>query len=230
MTVILLGRVRELVHSGGWEVRGGRWATNLVLPTAVTEALIVDNTSLMLWDKETPVTRIALDGLICELFDEERPRLITIRGPYRHFVRENRKKSDGGGYREVEKVDQVNQLILVHAETQAQLDAEQARLREERAERERVAQQRRTEVEERARKERELQATERIRSFFDRLKVEIVGMRVKEVLLNMPDQQEGFAIVFEGGHVLNVHLDGGDTWDAWINLHSGPESISLRHG
>lgn len=214
MARISLEQALLLVNVGGWHLCGGRMAKGVAPNMTVTKAEVVGDV-LMLSNISEVVASVNIDRLSVEVVGEDRPRRIAFNGPF--MVKQQRKKVDGGGWHEVEQIG--TQLSLVNAAAQIQYEAEltERKQKADAAAKTKAEEDRRCAEEERS---------ACLLAFFARQKEQIAGSRVVD-LIGGP---MGLTIKFDNGHELNIELDGGDMYDAWINVEGGGQKISLESG
>lgn len=185
------------LNEGGWVVSGGHQARELG------------------FSPKLPVVKASLLGETLKIEGENRSfevpsNDIALTDPWtveiRHtFMRsQQRKKIEGGGWHEVPAVGVALQVSNPTFEKTIRKD------REARAQREKEEQER-----------QEAKAHEAARQqFVAKLTSEFVGKK----LIKIDVIGEDLHIEFEDGSKLSAQLDGGDTYDAWINVNN----ISLR--
>ena len=212
MAIIALEEVVALINAGGWAVGDSR--RNLVPKVLVTQATAIHKV-LLLQNGSVFVVNVSLERLTCDLTADPQPRQITFSAPF--IVREMRKNSEGGGWREWEQMGR--QLLLVNVEAQAVYDAAQVEKRREIEEAARLA-------DEQARRGAEQLAHERICAFFVRLKERLEGARPTD----LAPAGNGFSITFDNGFKLKVGLDGGDLYDAYLVVDGDGQAIDLDRG
>lgn len=212
MARISLEEALLLVNVGGWHLCGGRMAKGVSV--TVTKVEVVGDV-LILRNGSEAVASVNIDRLFVEMVDVDRPRRITFNGPF--MIKQQRKKVDGGGWHDVEQIG--TQLSLINAAAQTQYEAELAE-KKQKADADAKAKA----EEDRRRAEEERSA--RLLAFFARQKEQIAGSRV----VDLTGGPMGLTIKFENGYELNIELDGGDIYDAWINVDGGGQKISLESG
>lgn len=207
MAKITLEAVLALVNAGGWRISNGHMAKGIGLHLHVTGAEVLEDMLLLRNDKEV-VASVSLGRLSIDVVNEARPCLINFDGPF--MIRQQRKKIDGGGWHDVEKIGLL--LSLIDEEAWAQYKSEH------------VVGRRKTDADAKVRAEEARDA--RIFAFLARQKEQIAGSRVVD-LIGGPTS---LTIKFDNGYELNIELDGDDTWDAWINVDGGGQKITLESG
>lgn len=220
MAKISLEQALSLVNAGGWQLRSGHSAKGVKPNMLVTDAEIIGD-ALVLQDGYQ-VASIKVERLLVEMIDEGRPRHLVFNGPY--MAKQQRKVVDGGGFHEVEQIG--TQFLLVNTAAQAQYEVELANEREQAKAATRVQEiAAKAQAEEKRRRVLE-ERDSRVLMFLTRQKERIAGRRV----VDLTGGSMGLTIKFDDGYELNIELDGGDTFDAWINVDGGGEKISLESG
>ncbi|QQG46102.1 MAG: hypothetical protein HYY55_04030 [Candidatus Niyogibacteria bacterium] len=185
------------LNEGGWVVSGGHQVRELGFspnPQVVGASLFGELVKIESGDRsfEVPSDNIALTD----------PWTVEIRHTF--MRKQQRKKIEGGGWREVPAVGIALYVSNPTLKETIRRDYE-ARAQREKEERER----RRAEAHEAARQQ-----------FVAKLTSEFVGKKLTEIDV----VGENLHIKFEDGSELSAKLDGGDCYDAWINVNN----ISLR--
>ena len=212
MAIISLEEAVTLINARGWLVRDSR--RNRVPKGLVTQATVIREV-LLLQNGPIFVDNPSLKGLTFDLTADPQPRQIAFRAPI--IVREMRKNSEGGGWREWEQMGR--QLLLVNIEAQAAYDAAQVEKRRQIEEAARLA-------DEQARSGAAQLAHERICAYFVHLKELLEGAHPTD----LAPAGNGFSITFDNGIELKVGLEGGDLWDARIVVEGDGKAIDLDHG
>lgn len=214
MANISLEQALLLVNAGGWRLRDVHLAKEVMPNTVVTSAEIVGDT-LVLRNGSESVVSVNTDRLLADMMDPERPRRIAFSGPF--MISQQRKKVDGGGWHEVERIG--TRFLLVNMAAQTQYETEQTKKREQS---EAAAKAKEEDDRRRVLEERDARRS----AFLARQKEQIGDSRVFELVATSSD----IRIKFDNGHELKIELDGGDTYDAWINIEGGGQKISLNNG
>src|SRR3989339_1052835 len=181
-----------LLNGGGWEAVGGREMRNEggFLPNEqVVKASVVA-------EKLSVTTDVRTFDLPSDNIVVVEEWLVEVRCSF--MRRQQRKKVDGGGFVEVPAVGVALQLSNPELEKAAKAvrDAEAKKKEEERRQREEKA------------------YAEKCAKFQEELAKKFVGRKLVSI-----EVQGGLLLRFEDGEKLFVELDGGDTYDAWIDVN-----------
>lgn len=204
MAKISLEQALLLVNAGGgWQLRSGRMTKGVTPNTVVTGAEIVADV-LMLRNGTEAIASVNIERLSVDVTEENRPRRLAFSGPF--MVKQQRKKVDGGGWYEVERVG--TQLLLVNAAAQIQHEAEMAekQRRDEQAARDAYRQ-----AEEKATAE----WTRHLAEYIARQKDRLRGAQFEDLCIH---DGSSLTVRFSGGIELTVELrDREDPYDVNTN-------------
>lgn len=196
--------IAELVaklNEGGWVVHGGHAVRDLhYYKGKVTQASFEGDTLI-----EGDILKVEIEDRTFELHFHNS----TLNNPWTIVVthqfkrQQQRKQSEGGGWHEV---------TATGIELQIRNPVIEDNIRREQREREQ------TQKEERTRQLREERA-ERRRQFAASLTRVFVGQKITNISITGEDLG-GLCIELGDGSEIDIQLDGGDTYDAWLTVNS----------
>ncbi|TSC89884.1 MAG: hypothetical protein G01um10143_374 [Parcubacteria group bacterium Gr01-1014_3] len=195
----------EKLNEGGWIVSGGHRVRGASFPNfpVIKAHLLGDEPKLMIethkGNFEVPSDRIAIIN----------PYTAVIRHTF--MRKEQRKKIDGGGWREVPAVGVALEVSYPKIRKDFQkAQEENARLQDRRSQRAKVtAETRRANKLKKSRQE-----------FAAKLCSKFGGKTIAPDGIDLIENGvEGIELKFTDGTKISIELDGGDTWDAWIMVN-----------
>ncbi len=215
MQYIDLNEALELLNMGGWRIHGGRYGKKEgCKDEIVTGAEVVGDVLMLRHDRKSIASANSIK-LSCKVEGGRDPHRLTLEGPAP--TKEQRKKSDGGGWHHVQRIRPL--IILIQDEIQ-----EEAR-RAELERREREEQAARIDMERTAQKLKVERETE-IRSFFRRQRT----LLTRAPLVDIRFVNGSLVLEFEGGHRLSVSAEGedyGGHCPKYLSIHGGDDHIDL---
>ncbi len=223
MAVISLDEALACLNAGGggWRFYSGRLARETVGPRVVTTVKVVDETIVFhsgnpeIARLSTEIGRVKNDRLTIEMtYYGDLPHRIAIRGPI--MVKEQCKKADGGGWREIEKPGL--HIALVHRAAEEQLLAERERQQKKEDERRRLAEQARREAERLAQELAAEAYKRRLTEYIARQKDRLRGATFEDLCIH----GDSITIKFNGGLEVAVELhDREDPYDVHTDVSLG---------
>lgn len=208
-----IDQVNNLVKQGGWHIVPiGQLKTPPPFASFEVTNVIPVGDTLQFHGDGGQLIEIPLDRLVIGLEGDE-PRIIFFNGPRK--VRQQQKKIDGGGWHDVEKI-----LPLVRLDNPAAIKKYRD---EQEAARKRAA------AEAEAKREAAAKlAAEQHAAWLEELEARTLARIGKSPLTGLKLGKFGITLTFGQDLKLEIGLDGGDLYDAYLALgFAGEEQIDL---